>query len=60
MMWKRQRFVALIFERVYIDSNMSWAEILDYTNSGDFAHDIVNDLFTMASIVVEENEKGDD
>lgn len=49
MMGKRQRFADLIWERVYIDADMSWIEIFDYVNSGDFTTDILTTIFSIAN-----------
>lgn len=49
IMWKRRRFVDFMWERVYIDADMSWTEIFDYVNSVDFTMDILTDIFSIAN-----------
>jgi len=48
IMCKREKLLDKFWERVYIDGDMSWQEIFDYMNSGDFTKDVVRDLFNIA------------
>ena len=49
MMRKRKRFLDMFWNNVYVNCDMSWNEIFDYINSGDFTIDVCNDIFTWAN-----------
>lgn len=48
VVWKRQRLLNLFWKHVYTEGGMSWQEIFDYLNSGDFSEDVTQDLFDIA------------
>lgn len=48
-MWKRKRFLNMVWDRIYIDNDMSWSEIFDYVDSGDFTTDVTTDIFRVAN-----------
>ena len=43
--WKRQKFLDMFWKRMYAEGDMSWQEIFDYMNSGDFTKDVIRDVF---------------
>lgn len=56
VMWKRERLLEKFWTRIYAEGDMSWQEIFDYMNSGDFAKDVTRDLFNIAQAdIMEDN-----
>ena len=53
--WKRQKFLDMFWERMYAEGNMSWQEIFDYVNSGDFTKDVTRDVFNIIQADMMEN-----
>lgn len=55
VIWKREKLLEKFWKHVYTEGDMSWQEIFDYMNSGDFAKDVMRDLFNIAQSNIEED-----
>lgn len=48
IMGKRKKLLDMFWKHVYVEGDMSWQEIFDYMNSGDFTKDVLQDVFNVA------------